>query len=219
MWTFSDNLTAALVLMPAGYLAGSIPFGAILGRLRGVDLRKAGSGNVGATNVGRVLGAKWGYLCFLLDMAKGLAASLAATLLLNPGDGAPSAARQAIWVGTGCAAVLGHVFSLFLRFRGGKGVSTALGAVLGIWPYFTVAGLVAGSVWVAVTLASRYVSLGSLTAGAALLAAFLAINWPRLGELWPMAIFAAGIVAIIVVRHRGNIRRLRNGTENKIRRS
>ena len=216
MLDFSNNLTAALVLLPAGYLIGSIPFGAILGRLHGVDLRKVGSGNVGATNVARVLGRRWGYLCFLLDMLKGLGPALAATFLLRPPEGAPPPARQAIWVGVGCAAVCGHVFSPWLGFRGGKGVSTALGMVLGIWPYFTLAGLVAGAVWVAVTLASRYVSLGSVTAGGAFLACFAALNRGRLGELWPMALFAAAVVALIVVRHRGNIRRLLAGTENKI---
>jgi glycerol-3-phosphate acyltransferase PlsY len=216
MWDLSNNLTGALALIPAGYLVGSIPFGAILGGLRGVDLRQAGSGNVGATNVGRVLGRKWGYLCFLLDAAKGFLPALAATLVLRTETGAPPPASQAIWVGAGCAAVLGHVFCPWLKFRGGKGVATSLGMVLGIYPYFTFSGLIAGAVWVAVTLASRYVSVGSVVAGAAFLASYAALNWGRLGELWPMGLFAAAIVALILVRHRGNIRRLLNGTENKI---
>jgi glycerol-3-phosphate acyltransferase PlsY len=216
MLDFSDNLTAALVLVPAGFVIGSIPFGPILGRLHGVDLRKAGSGNVGATNVGRVLGRQWGLLCFFLDMLKGLLPALAATFLLHPAEGVPTPARQAIWVGVGAAAVLGHVFSPWLRLRGGKGVSAALGMVLGTWPYLTFAGLIGAATWVLVILATRYVSLGSITAGLVFLASFAALNRGLLAELWPMGLFAAAVVALIIVRHRSNIRRLLAGTENKI---
>jgi glycerol-3-phosphate acyltransferase PlsY len=216
MLTLTDNPAAVLALLPLGFLVGSIPFGPILGRLHGVDLRKVGSGNVGATNVGRVLGRKWGYLCFLLDMAKGLATVLLAGGLMGLWGRTPGAAEQAVWVGAGCAAVVGHVFSPWLGFRGGKGVSTALGVVLGIWPYFTTAGLVGAATWVVVIVVTRYVSLGSMTAGVAFLGSFAALNWDRLGDLWPMVLFAAAIVALIILRHRSNIRRLLAGTENRI---
>ena len=216
MLTLTDNPAAVLSLIPLGYGIGSIPFGPILGRLHGVDLRRVGSGNVGATNVGRVLGRKWGYLCFLLDMAKGLAPVLLAGGLMGLWGRTPEPVEQAVWVGAGCAAVVGHVFSPWLGFRGGKGVSTALGVVLGIWPYFTSAGLIGAGVWVGVIIVTRYVSLGSMTAGVAFLASFAAMNWDRLGDLWPMGLFAAAIVALIVLRHRGNIRRLLAGTENRI---
>lgn len=199
----------------AAYVVGSTPFGVILARLHGVDLRKVGSGNVGATNVGRTLGRKWGYLCFCLDVMKGLLPALAVGILLRTQE-PPTPPRQAAWLATGCAAIAGHVFSLYLRFRGGKGVATSLGVVLGIYPYFTWAGLAALAVWVGVTLTSRYVSLGSITAAVVFLPIFAGLNWWRLGALWPMALFAGAMVALIVVRHRANIRRLLAGQENKI---
>ena len=204
-------------LLPlAAYVVGSTPFGVLLARARGVDLRKVGSGNVGATNCGRALGRRWGILCFVLDVAKGLLPVLAAGWLVCPARGAPSAGQQACWLLTGCGAIAGHVFSFYLGFRGGKGVATALGVVLGIWPYFTFAGLIALGVWVAVTLTSRYVSLGSIVAAGVFLPAFAALQWRHLARLWPMGAFAGLMVVLILVRHRGNIARLVAGTENKI---
>lgn len=209
-----------LLLPPLGYLIGATPFGVLLARSRGVDLRTVGSGNVGATNVGRALGAKWGYLCFALDVAKGLLPTLAAGWLLR-GNALGSAfprpplAAQGVWLGVGLGCILGHVFSFYLRGRGGKGVATGLGVVLGVFPYFTWPGLVALGLWIVVTLASRYVSLGSITAAAGFLPLFLAFNWP-VGQLWPLAVFAAVMAALILARHRVNIVRLWRGTENRI---
>ena len=211
-----DSLLLMFAAFPlAAYVVGSTPSGVILARFRGVDLRKVGSGNVGATNVGRALGHRWGYLCFCLDVMKGLLPTLAAGILLRTQE-PPTATQQAAWLATGCAAIAGHVFSFYLKFRGGKGVATSLGVVLGIFPYFTWAGLAARGVWVAVTLTSRYVSLGSITAAVVFLPIFAAFNWSRLGALWPMALFAGVMIALIVVRHRENIRRLLAGQENRI---
>jgi glycerol-3-phosphate acyltransferase PlsY len=208
-----DPLILFLAFPAACYLAGSIPFGAILGRLHGVDLRKAGSGNVGATNVGRVLGRRWGYLCFFLDVFKGLLPVAAIGVFLGRGA---DAVAQAAWLLAAMAAIFGHIFPVWLRFKGGKGVATALGVVLGVYPFFTWAGLAAFGLWIAVTLVSRYVSLGSIVAATAFLPFFVAFNWPELAHLWPLGLFAAAMAAVIVVRHRGNIRRLLAGTENKI---
>ncbi len=187
-----------------------------------MDLRHSGSGNVGATNVGRVLGRPWGYLCFVLDAAKGFFPVLAAGMWLRPAEGYPDQAAQAAWLLVACGAICGHVFNPYLRFRGGKGVATGLGVVLGVWPYFTVPGAVALALWVIVTLASRYVSVGSIAAAAAfvpLVAGWCAFRgWP-LGELWPLLAFAAAMVTLIILRHWGNIGRLVKGTENKIRRA
>ena len=210
------NRWALLALVPVGYLIGSVPVGVILARAHGVDLRKVGSGNVGATNVGRALGARWGYLCFFLDVAKGLAASLLAGAVVGADPSLPPQLSQSIQVGVGCAAVGGHVFNPWLGFRGGKGVATSLGMVLGIYPALTWPGLTALGVWIVVTMASRYVSLGSVVAALAFLALFAAYNWGSLQDRWPTGAFAAVMVALILVRHRGNIRRLLNGTENKI---
>lgn len=207
----------ALAAAPlAAYVVGSIPFGMMIAKAHGVDLRKAGSGNVGATNVGRVIGRKWGYACFLLDLAKGFLPAFIAVMVVRPDAGqSPTPLEQAVWLGAGLGAILGHVFSFWLGFRGGKGVATALGVLLGVWPYFTVAGLCTFAVWIAVTLISRYVSLGSIVAAVAFLPLFAVFNWP-IGRYWPLVIFGAAMAALIVVRHRGNIGRLIAGTENKI---
>jgi len=211
-----DNPFILLVLFPlAAYVVGATPFGVLLARAHGVDLRKVGSGNVGATNCGRALGARWGCLCFLLDVSKGLLPVLLVGWVVRSGGARPGLLQQTAWLLTGCGAIAGHVFSFYLRFRGGKGVATALGVVLGVWPYLTYAGLIALAVWLAVTLTSRYVSLGSIAAAGAFLPAFVALNWPP-GDLWPMGVFAALMIALILLRHRSNIARLMKGTENKI---
>jgi acyl phosphate:glycerol-3-phosphate acyltransferase len=216
------NIVWAAVLAPlVAYVIGATPFAWIIARLKGVDLRSVGSGNIGATNVTRAIGRGFGYLCFFLDMGKGLLPTLAMGAWLVPGSHIPSPAVQAIWLGTGVAAVLGHVFPFWLKFRGGKGVATSLGVVLGVFPYFTIAGLLAFALWVAVTLISRYVSLGSIVAAAMFIPLFVAWNaWrlglPAVGQLWPMIAFAALVAALILIRHRGNLARLLAGTENKI---
>jgi len=201
------------------YVAGSTPFGVIIARAHGIDLRRAGSGNVGATNVGRAVGRRWGYLCFALDCAKGFVPVLVVGLLLRARPGFPTQAHQAAWLAVGCGTILGHVFSFYLRFRGGKGVATSLGVVMGIFPYFTYAGLAALALWVIVTLASRYVSLGSVVAAAAFVPLFVGFSFVfgwQLGGLWPLLAFAAAMEMLIILRHLGNIRRLLAGTENKI---
>jgi len=208
---------SVLLSAGCGYLAGSIPFGVIIARLHGVDLRKTGSGNVGATNVARVLGRPWGYLCFLLDAAKGFAPCLAVVLLSSPPPGQPPRpAEQAIWLLTGMGAIFGHVFNPWLKFRGGKGVATALGVVLGIYPYFTYAGLLAFGLWIVVTLISRYVSLGSIVAAAAFVPLVVVLHLQHARQLWPLETFALAMALLIILRHRTNISRLLAGTENKI---
>jgi glycerol-3-phosphate acyltransferase PlsY len=103
----------------AGYLVGSIPFGVLIARARGVDLRKVGSGNVGATNVVRSVGRGWGYLCFLLDLLKGFVPALTVGLLLGTCGSTPSPTQQGAWLAVGAACVAGHVFPVWLKFRGG----------------------------------------------------------------------------------------------------
>ncbi|MCK4602861.1 MAG: glycerol-3-phosphate 1-O-acyltransferase PlsY, partial [Phycisphaerae bacterium] len=198
------------------YLIGSTPFGVIVARAKGVDLRKVGSGNVGATNVARAIGRRWGYLCFALDVIKGFIPVLVAGMLIGSRQGVPTSLQQAGWLAAGFGAIMGHVLSFYLKFRGGKGVATALGVVLGVFPYFTYAGLIALGLWIAVTLISRYVSLGSVVAAAAFLPLFVALNYWRLAQLLPLGAFAAAMIVLIIFRHRGNIRRLLAGSENKI---
>ncbi|MFW6132633.1 MAG: glycerol-3-phosphate 1-O-acyltransferase PlsY [Planctomycetota bacterium] len=219
MAVHSVILYAALPL--GGYALGSVPFGVLIARARGADLRKVGSGNVGATNVGRAVGRAWGYLCFVLDLLKGLTPSLAAGLIVRSANAGavPPPAYQAAWLGAGCAAILGHVFPVWLGFRGGKGVATSLGVVLGVFPYLALPGLGALAVWVVVTAATRYVSLGSIMAAVAFVPLQFvfaaALGW-SVGRLWPLVAFSGAMAALILVRHCANIARLLTGTEHKI---
>ena len=192
------------------YLLGSIPFGYLIVRLRGGgDVRETGSGGTGATNVTRRAGRAAGLATLVLDALKGAAAALLARYLLADGFGVN-------WwvVAAALAAVLGHVFPVWLRFRGGKGVATGLGVFLSLAP---LAVLCALPVFVLVVWATRYVSLGSMTA-AALLPVFVWLLGPRAGSggsLRPVLAAAAAGGALVIFMHRANIGRLLRGTENK----
>ena len=114
----------------AAYLLGSIPFGLLIAKAHGKDLRSIGSGNIGATNVSRALGRKWAYVCFVLDVLKGLIPMLATMLIAEP----DSVVLLWLWLAIGCAAILGHIFPIYVKFKGGKGVATSFGVALGLWP-------------------------------------------------------------------------------------
>jgi glycerol-3-phosphate acyltransferase PlsY len=200
------------------YLLGSIPFAFVIARAYGKDVRTIGSGNIGATNLARALGRKWGYVCFALDVLKGLIPVAAVAAIA----GTPNEpAEMILWLAVGIAAIVGHVFPVFLGFKGGKGVSTSLGVALGLWPYFTVPGLIALAVWVATVLIWRYVSLasicGAVTFPVALLIGILIVPAWTASGLWPLLIAAIGIPLMVIIRHRENIKRLLAGTESKIR--
>lgn len=206
-----------IALIPVAYVIGSIPFGLIVGLAKGIDPRRSGSGNIGATNLGRLLGGKFFALVFTLDLLKGLVPTVAAGAILHfaPGD----RGGYLLWILAGAAAITGHLFSLFLRFRGGKGVATSTGVVLGIFPYFTAAAAVAIVVWLVVFRLTRYVSAGSIIGAAALPLAYagigVAAGWPILGAQLPLLVFAILMALLIILKHRGNIARLRAGTENR----
>jgi glycerol-3-phosphate acyltransferase PlsY len=194
----SDVVTRAAVML-AAYLLGSVPFSYLVARRRGVDVRTVGSGNVGATNVMRSVGRAAGLLAFALDFAKGAAASLLGQVV-EPRSPLPAL----------CAAmaVLGHMYPVWLRFRGGKGVATGAGAFLPLVPAATVAGLVT---FAAVLATSRYVSLASIAGTLVLaVAAFL------LGAPAAVVRAAAGMAVLIVWKHRANLQRLARGTESRL---
>ena len=214
------------LLISLAFFCGSIPFGLLIGRARGIDIRQHGSKNIGATNVGRVLGRRAGFTCFVLDVLKGLipallAGLLAALLRPSPFDG-PIAPRDAwLWLAVMGAAVLGHMYSPWVGFKGGKGVATGLGAMLGLYPYMTVPALTAFAIWTLVVTLWRYVSLASIVAALSL--PLLVAGWSLAGpsrsveaSLLPFIAVAAVLGLLVVWRHRGNIRRLLAGTETAI---
>lgn len=197
----NDHLALHLGFLVIAYLVGAIPFGLLIVRLvTGGDVRKVGSGNIGATNVARAAGKKNAALVLLLDAAKGFAPAFLARLFL-PGEG--------LWVaGIGFAAFLGHCFPIYLKFRGGKGVATALGVSLALAPLAAVAGAIT---YVAVYKLFRISSVGSLAgAGVATLLAFLLPG----DDAWAWVIVA--MAAVIVVRHKSNIGRLLQREENRV---
>ena len=135
-----DWRIAFLVFPAAAYAIGATPFGVLLARPRAWTCGTRAAATSGRPTWARVLGRPWGYLCFVLDAAKGFFPVLAAGMWLRPAEGYPDQAAQAAWLLVACGAICGHVFNPYLRFRGGKGVATGLGVVLGVWPYFTVPG-------------------------------------------------------------------------------
>lgn len=191
-------LDIALIIL--GYLSGSVLFGEIIAKAKGVDLRSVGSGNVGATNVSRALGKKFGVLVFILDMLKGFLPTIIALKLRSP--------ESITLTLVGIACVIGHMFPLFHRFRGGKGVATAFGVVLAI------SGTAAGVLlltWAVVLFITRYVSVASMIASFSSVLLFLASGYPP--NLTLMALF---ISILIVYKHTSNIQRLIAGEEPKI---
>ncbi len=208
-----------LIFVPitiGAYLLGSIPFGLLIAKAHGKDLRTVGSGNIGATNVSRALGRKWAYVCFVLDVLKGMVPMLLTMFIAEPVE----PVILLLWLVVGCAAISGHIFPIYIKFKGGKGVSTSFGVALGLWPYFTICALFAIAIWVTVVLIWRYVSLASIIASVSfplvlILVIILKQNWD-LFILWPLLIAATAIPLMVIVRHRDNIKRLMAGTESKI---
>jgi len=202
------NVVMAAALA-ASYLLGSIPFGWLLGRAAGVDLRKTGSGNIGATNVFRCVGKKLGVLAFALDALKGFAPAFFFPMAMRPGlqEAVPA------WAGLACgvAAVAGHNWPVWLKFKGGKGVSTSVGMLLGVAPAAAGIGL---GVFSVVVVATRWVSLASILAAVAV----GGCGWWLYGAQRPPVVAAtlSALVLWVVWRHRANIGRLLKGTEPKI---
>ena len=201
------HLLIRAAVIAASYLLGSVPFALLIGKYHGVDIRKVGSGNVGATNVTRAVGKWAGRFCFFCDFVKG-ALPVACCQWFLTGEPAwlPAAA--------GAAAILGHIFPVFLNFKGGKGISTAAGAIFAIAPWPLLAAL---TVWVVVFEVSGYVSLGSIAAAVALpIFAFVfarcGIGTPLARGRWMLLFFLAAAV-LAIWRHRSNIRRLLDGSE------
>jgi glycerol-3-phosphate acyltransferase PlsY len=196
-----------MLLVVAAYLIGAIPFGYLVARAAaGIDIRTVGSGNIGATNVGRTLGFRFFVLVFLLDMAKGLVPTLTFPRL---------AALPELPVLVALATILGHNFPVYLGFKGGKGVATSLGALLALDPVAGVASAAGFGVFLAVT---RYVSLSSILGGVVFVAThFLRTSAPWAREQRAMSVLTVVLLVLMVVRHRKNVSRIATGTEPKVK--
>jgi acyl phosphate:glycerol-3-phosphate acyltransferase len=200
-------VTAAAV----GYLLGSFCSGLIISRTRGIDIRKHVSGNIGATNVLRVLGKKWGYLVFSLDALKGFAAVRIA-FLIAIAAGSAITRPELVGIVGGLACILGHTFPVWLRFHGGKGVATSAGVLLGLMPLAVVSVF---AVWLILFQVTRYVSVASIGAAAALpvfVWLYLSRDLLTGASLLPFSVLIAGVV---LWRHRSNMRRLLQGKEER----
>lgn len=188
-----------VLVVALSYFLGSVPFGVILGSIwAGVDVRKFGSGNIGATNVLRTLGFPFAFATFLLDAAKG---ALPVYLARRAGAGPGMLALA------GIAAVVGHNYPAFIRFRGGKGIATSWGFILSAMPQV---GLVFAVVWIITVVLTRFASLGSILGAAATPLACIILHLP-----WQYTVACAILAVLAGVRHKSNIQRLRSGTENK----
>lgn len=201
-------------LLVASYLLGSIPFGYLAGRLAGVDIRRLGSGNVGATNVVRVLGKRYGYPVFVLDVLKGFGA-VKISMLMAPGRPPEWDSAEVFGILAAITSVLGHLYPAWLKFRGGKGVATSAGALLALAPVPT---LIAVIVWTLMFWLTGYVSLASITAAIVLPPAILIASWPDRAQIKPLVYASACVASIIVWRHRSNVSRLARGTEPRFTR-
>lgn len=223
MMTFAENNLPAISLAATlifSYLAGSVPFGFLIGKLKGIDIREHGSGNIGATNVTRVVGKWWGKGCFFCDFLKSALPVALVALLCRKGIFAdPWGILTSL---AALCAVAGHIFPVWLKFKGGKGISTAAGAVLALNPP---ALLGAGIIWAALFFAFRYVSLASIFAAVSLplfcllysvTGLYCALKMPSWDKL-ELGILTA-LAVLTVLKHTSNIKRLCNGTENRFER-
>jgi acyl phosphate:glycerol-3-phosphate acyltransferase len=206
-------MLAFAVVVIGSYLLGSIPFGYLAGRIAGIDIRKCGSGNVGATNVIRTLGKGYGYPVFVADFLKGFGAVKVSMLI---------ATRLPEWnssemfgIVAAISSVLGHSFPVWLHFKGGKGVATSAGAFFGLAP---VAALVGAAVWIVTFAVTRYVSVASVAAAAALPVIILITTWLR--QIAGKSLFYSSVclAAVVIWRHRSNLSRLVHGTEARFTR-
>ena len=206
-------LTFAVVVI-GSYLLGSIPFGYLAGRMAGIDIRKCGSGNVGATNVIRTLGKSYGYPVFVADFLKGFGAVKMSLLIATRGQPAWYSPEM-FGVFAAIFSVVGHSFPVWLRFKGGKGVATSAGALFGLAPIAAIAG---AAIWILTFWFTRYVSVASITAATALPFVILITTWLSRTAGKPLFYSSVCLAAVVIWRHRSNFSRLMHGTEPRFTR-
>src|SRR6266853_1897690 len=197
-----------IVVLTGSYLLGSIPFGYLIARIGGIDIRNVGSCNIGATNVLRVLGKRYGYAVFLLDFFKGFCAVKLSMLLAMrspPGWNSP----ELLGIVAAISSIVGHSYPPWLKFKGGKGVATSAGALFALT---AVGGLIGLGIWIVIFWLTRYVSVASITAALLLPVVILVISW-RNQSAKVIFYFSVCAAAVVIWRHRSNLSRLMHGTE------
>jgi len=195
------------------YLIGGIPFGYLIAVAKGIDIRKQGSGNIGATNVGRVLGRKYGLIIFVLDMLKGFVTVFLVPVLVGSEIMFPTTSDNLLVILCGFCAVLGHAFPVYLRFSGGKAVATSFGVFIWLVP---ISIAIVFGVWLLTVIVSRYVSLGSMIGTLALVGVIVVVVDSPFGDNMYLTALSVAVAILIIVRHTSNIKRIIAGTEKKI---
>jgi len=203
---------AAVVLI--SYLLGSIPAGYLVGRIAGIDIRHAGSGNIGATNVTRVLGKRYGYPVFVVDFLKGLMA-VSISILVEKRVQPVLVPTELLGIVAAISCVIGHSFPVWLSFKGGKGVATSMGALFGLVPFVALIGV---AVWVITFEMTRYVSVASMTAALAVPVSILILIPLKQTGGAVLLYFSICLAALVIFRHRSNLSRLVRGTEPRFKR-
>jgi len=203
---------ATVVLV--SYLLGSIPAGYLAGRIAGIDIRQAGSGNIGATNVTRVLGKRYGYAVFIVDFLKGLVA-VSISILIEKRAQPVSVPTELFGIVAAISCVIGHSFPVWLSFKGGKGVATSMGALFGLVPFVALIGV---AVWVITFEMTRYVSVASMTAALAVPISILILMPLKQTGGAVLLYFSICLAALVIFRHRSNLSRLVRGTEPRFKR-
>jgi glycerol-3-phosphate acyltransferase PlsY len=218
------NATGWAISVLFAFVAGSIPFGVLIAGARGVDIREHGSKNIGATNVWRILGAKLGAICFVLDVLKGAIPVLVVGFITGTFGkqlDLIDSSEMLLWIAIALAALLGHMFSPWLKWKGGKGVATTFGGMVAMWPLLSVPILLALLVWLASLAVSKMVSLASIVAAVSL--PIMTLCWllwntgfESLVQYWPMIALTSLIAGMVFWKHRSNIQRMARGEEPKL---
>ena len=212
---------ALLALIPLAYVAGSIPFGLLVGKAKGSIRARPAAGTSAPPILAACSAEDIFALVFTLDMLKGLLPTLAAGAFLHFDAGNTlSYLSYTLWLSVGFSAIVGHMYSVFLGFKGGKGVATSAGVILGVFPFYTIAAVIALLTFAVVVKLTKYVSVGSIIAASVFTVAYLLLGlarrWDVFGRQLPLLVFAVLVTAMIIYKHRANLVRLRAGTELRL---
>jgi glycerol-3-phosphate acyltransferase PlsY len=194
------------------YLVGSIPFGYVIAIAKGVDVRKQGSGNIGATNVGRVLGRKFGAIIFVLDLLKGFVVVLLVPIFVSDIE-FPTTSDNLLVILCGLCVLLGHAFPVYLKFKGGKAVATSFGVFIWLAP---IPVAIAFGAWILTVIVSRYVSMGSVVGAIALMGGIIGLGSSPFGSGKYLTALSIAVTILIIIKHISNIKRIIAGTESRV---